>query len=113
MDRAFDDLQTLRQTVAEAHGDAAGGYTDELLQFGDIERVVGGLQQVITTDRQHNLLLLVDDMRREHERVFEPRSIDELQYDVIGMPVQFVGVMYLDKLNGMRIGRVCCLALPD
>ena len=101
------------QTVVETNGYATGRHTDELLQFGDVERVVGGLQQVITTDRQHYLLLLVDDMGCEHERVFEPRSIDELQYDVIGMPVQFVGVMYLDKLNGMRIGRVCCLALPD
>ena len=105
MDGALDDLEALRQAIVKAHRYAAGRYTNQLLQFGDIERVVRFLQQVIATDSQHDFLLLVDDMRGEHEGLLETRGIHHLQHHVVGMPMQFIGVMYLDKLDVMRFGQ--------
>ena len=66
-DGGLKDVQTVRKTVVEAHGHAAGRYTNQLLQFREVERVVRLQEQVIPANGEYNFLLLVDDMRREHE----------------------------------------------
>ena len=47
--------------------------------------------------------MLVDDMRGEEKRLLESRGVHDLQDDVVGMSVELVGVMYLRKLQVMRI----------
>ena len=96
----FYQRQALLQTIVLAHRHTAGGYTDELLKFGDIERVIGLEQEVVPSDGDDDLLMLVDDMRGEEERLLESRGVHQLQDDVVGMTVQLVGVMHLRELQG-------------
>ena len=59
------DGQTVRQAVVEANGHAAGRNTDELLQFWNVERVVGLQQEVLPSDSKNDFFLLIDDVRRK------------------------------------------------
>ena len=95
--------ETLLEAVVLLRGDATSGYTDELLELREVERVVGRQEEVVTADGEDDLLMLVDDMRREEERLFETSRVHDLQDDVVGMAVQLVGVMHLRELQVMRI----------
>ena len=68
--------------------------------------MLGLEQQVVTPDGEHDLLLLVDDMGREHQRVLQARGIHHLQHDVVGMPMQLVGMVHFHQLDSMATGRL-------
>ena len=61
--------------------------------------MVGLKQQVVTPDGQHYLLLLVDDMRSEHQRFLQSRRVHDLQHHVKSMAMQLVGVMDLNEMH--------------
>ena len=66
-----EDRQALGQSVVEANGNTAGRHTDQLFQFGDIQRVICLLQKVIPPDGKYYFLLLVNNMRREQQGLLQ------------------------------------------
>ena len=46
-------------------------------------------------------ILLIDDMGRQHQGLFQSRRVYYLQHHIIGMTMQLVGVMHLHKLHGL------------
>lgn len=56
-------------------------------------------QQVITTDGQNDLLMLINDMRCEEEGFFQTGRVHDLQDDIESMTMQLVGVMHLGELH--------------
>ena len=106
VNRVLNDVQTVRQTVVLADRHAACGYTDQLFQFRDVERMVRFQEQVVPTDGYDYFLVLVDDMRREHQRILQASRINHLEHYVIHMTMKFIGVMHLNEFYSVSTGNM-------
>jgi hypothetical protein len=63
-------------------------------------------EQVVPTDGYDYFLVLVDDMRREHQRILQASRINLLEHYVIHMAMKFIGVMHLNEFYSVSTGNM-------
>ena len=116
--RLFEQVDDALQTQARLHGYQLQRHTNQRAHLLYIQRVVGLLQEVVAVERHHNLLMLIDDMRRKHQALLQVHAVHHLQDNRKTVRVQVVKVVYLRQLQrhprriyqGLQPLRECRLA---
>ena len=73
-----------------ADGNARYRYTKQLAKLTNLQTMVRVEQKVVAAERQYDLLLFVNDMRRKHQTLFQSSGIHYLQHHIKTMSVEFI-----------------------